>query len=103
MCIDYDVTDAGPTSAAGVMRNVSSTMSNIYSDSCLQGLKSLSRLPKYFTNVNIPVGPSSGAAFAQAFQGNVWVAVEGVANSTQNPVTVGYLIAEYDIEFFTPQ
>lgn len=100
MCIDYDATDGAPASVSNVMRNISSTMSNIYSDASLQGLKSLSRLPKFFTSVT---SSTEQAQLAQWIQGNLWVALEGVSNSQTSPAAVGYIIVDYDVEFYTPQ
>jgi hypothetical protein len=94
VCIDYDDTDTPPSSSTGMMRNISSTMANIYSDASLGLVGSLSRLPKYETT------PSPSATL-QAGQGACYVAVEGVTGTAG--AIVGYLIAEYDIEFFTPQ
>lgn len=96
LSVDYDPTEpAPPASTAAMMRNISSTMSNIYSDASLQVLKSLSRLPRYEL--------SAGAAteVLQQLQGMLTVAVEGYTNAAIS--TVGYVIAQYDIEFFTPQ
>lgn len=95
LAVDYDPTDAVPTTTAGMMRNISSTMSNIYSDASLQVLKSLSRLPKFECSLGVPT------EILQQCQGVLTVAVEGY--SAAAPSTVGYIIAQYDVEFFTPQ
>ncbi len=92
MSFDYDPDDTPPASTQAQMRNISATMANIYSDASLEVLSSLSRLPKY----------ECGAAGAlQARQGALTVAVEGYSNVAVS--TVGYVIAQYDVEFFTPQ
>lgn len=96
MCIDYDPTDAAPASTSEMMRNVSSTMSNVYSDNSLEALKSLSRLPKYECWSSL-----DGPEVLQADQYKLFVAFEGV--TAANGATLGYVIAEYDVEFFTPQ
>lgn len=95
MSVDYDPTDPAPTSTSAMMRDISSTMANIYSDASLQVLKSLSRLPRYETTpavINEPL---------QQCQGLLTVAVEGYVAAAIT--TVGYVIAQYDIEFFTPE
>lgn len=94
MAIDYDPTDPVPANTAGMMRNISSTMANIYSDATLEGLKSLSRLPRYQTD-------APAAETLQSVQGTLYVAVEGF--SVTAATAVGYIIAQYDVEFFTPQ
>nr|QXN75395.1 MAG: RNA-dependent RNA polymerase [Grapevine-associated narna-like virus 11] len=95
VCIDYDAKDAAPASMAGVMRNICSTMANIYSDCSLEVLGSLSRLSKYETQeANTP-------DVNQLYQGILYVTVEGV--TAASGAVLGYLIAEYDIEFYTPQ
>lgn len=93
--VDYDPTDAAPTSSSAMMRNISSTMANVYSDASLQVLGSLSRLPKYettsaFTTENL-----------QQMQGLLYVAAEGYVAAA--PIVVGYIVAQYDVEFYTPQ
>jgi hypothetical protein len=95
LCIDYDPTDAVPGNSLAMMRNISSTMSNVYSDCSLQALKSLSRLPRYETDV-----PTTETL--QRAQGCLYVGVEGYNNATAG-AAIGYIVAQYDIEFFTPQ
>jgi len=94
LSVDYDPSDAAPASTSAQMRNISSTMANLYSDCSLQCLKSLSRLPRYET-------ASSFALLQQEVQAALTVAVEGYTNASAT--TVGYIIAQYDVEFFTPQ
>lgn len=94
LSIDYDPTDSAPASTSAMMRNISSTMSNVYSDCSLQGIKSLSRLPKYETSSNV-------TEQLQSLQGNLFVAAEGVTAAAG--ATLGYIIAQYDVELFTPQ
>lgn len=95
MCIEYDYKDTAPGSAAGVMRNISSTMANIYSDASLQLVGSLSRLPKFSTSQT--TAPDTD----QVNQAALYVAVEGVTAATG--AILGYVVAQYEIEFFTPQ
>jgi len=95
LSIEYDATDPVPVSTTAQMRNISSTMSNIYSDCSLEGLKDLARLPRFKTDVPV------AANLIQADQGVLYVAVEGFLNAAAT--TVGYIIAQYDVEFFTPQ
>jgi len=95
MAIDYDPKDPAPTSFVGMMRNISSTMANIYSDASLELIGSLSRLPKFDT------AQTTSPDAAQEYQGVLYVAVEGV--TAASGAILGYSIAEYDIEFFTPQ
>jgi len=94
--VDYDPGDPAPTSTSLQMRNVSSTMANIYSDCSLEMLASLSRLPKYETTPTTAI-----TAALQQIQGVLCVATEGYTAAAIS--TVGYIVAQYDIEFFTPQ
>lgn len=96
MSIDYDPSDGAPGSVQAQMRNVSSTMANIYSDCSLQFLTSLSRLPRYETTAALAAGENQ-----QQNQGSLCVAVEGYVAAAAT--TVGYIVAQYDVEFFTPQ
>jgi hypothetical protein len=94
---DYDAADSAPTTAVGMMRNISATMSNLYSD-CGMAIKGdLSRLPKYLTNVL-----SASTDSVQSLQAKIFLAVDG-ADALVDNQSVGYLIIEYDVEFFTPQ
>lgn len=95
LSIEYDGNDPAPASTSAQMRNISSTMANIYSDASLQGLKSLARIDRFVTNA------PTAANILQSEQGVLYVAVEGYTNLAVS--TVGYIIAEYDVEFFTPQ
>jgi len=96
LAIDYDAKDTAPTSTVGMMRNISSSMSNIYADNNCQMLGSLSRLPKYITNSTTALDTD------QELQGIFLYAFEGLA-STEVNTPQGYLVVEYDVEFFTPQ
>lgn len=71
-------------------------MANVYSDASLQLLGSLSRLPKYEC-----LGTTTLTEALQQAQGMLTVAVEGYVAAAAT--TVGYVIGDYDIEFFTPQ
>jgi len=94
-CIDYDSKDVVPTSSINQMRNISSTMANVYSDMSLVCLKSLSRLPKY------NISESSSSDTDQVIQANFYLGIEGYTGTAG--AAIGYLIVEYDVEFFTPQ
>jgi len=91
---DHDAKDAAPANAVSMMRNVSSTMSNIYSDSSLTVLGSMSRLNKYVCAQSL--APDND----QIVQANIYVAAEGV--SAALGAVLGYVIISYDVEFFTP-
>lgn len=93
--IDYDVKDTAPTTTIGMMRNISSSMANIYADHACDAVKALSRLPKY--TIQEDTDPDAN----HINQAVVYVAVEG--NPQPDPVVIGYVVVEYDIEFFTPQ
>jgi len=95
LSIEYDGTDPVPASTTAQMRNISSTMANLYSDCSLQGLKDLSRIPRFKTDAPI------AANILQAVQGVLYVATEGYTNAAVS--TVGYVVAQYDVEFYTPQ
>jgi len=95
LCVDYDAKDNAPTSIIGIMRNISSTMSNIYSDCSLEALSSLSRLPKYVTTETVTPDLN------QYLQAVAYASVEGYTGASG--ATVGYIIVQYDVEFFTPQ
>jgi hypothetical protein len=95
MCVDYDSKDNAPTSSIGMMRNITATMANIYSDASCQALKSLARLPRFV------VSEDNASDKDQVDQATIYVAVEGVVSTTS--VALGYLIIEYDVEFFAPQ
>ncbi len=95
LAVDYDVKDAAPTSSVALMRNISSTMSNIYSVNSLEILSSLSRLPKYATS------QTSSPDTAQVNQAAVYCAVEGITAAIGT--SLGYIVVQYEVEFFTPQ
>jgi len=92
--VDYDVDDTAPADTVSMMRNVSATMANIYSDASLQILGELARLPKFKTGT--AVNDSD-----QNYQAAVYFAQEGVTASAGQGL--GYVIIEYDVEFYTPQ
>jgi hypothetical protein len=94
MAIDYDPEDNNPTSSTALMSNISATMANIYSNCSLQCLKSLARLPRFIVN------QENNADKAQEYQAQFFVAVEGVTAATG--AGLGYIVIEYDVEFFTP-
>lgn len=94
MAIDYDPEDNTPTSSTALMSNISATMANIYSNCSLQCLKSLARLPRFIVN------QENNADKAQEYQAQFFVAAEGVTAATG--AGLGYLVIEYDVEFFTP-
>lgn len=95
-CIDYDYGDAIVSSTTEINNNVTSVMSNIYSDSSMVMLGSLSRLPKYFCQTGL-TSPS-----IDQYQGLLRGATSGYNNSPSVTTQVGFLFAEYDVEFFTP-
>jgi hypothetical protein len=95
LCAEYDASDPAPSTSIGMMRNVSATMANIYSDASYQCLASLSRLPKFIVN------GGSTASIDQTSQATLYVAAEGVTAATGTGL--GYVCIEYDIEFYTPQ
>lgn len=95
LSVDYDPTDPPAANTADQMRNISATMANVYSDCSLQVLKDLNRLPRYECS-------AAPAEILQQVQAKLQVAVEGLP-TTAAATTVGYIIAQYDIEFFTPQ
>jgi len=92
--VDYDVDDTAPANTVAMMRNISASMANIYSDASLQILGELSRLPKFKTGI-------AGQDNDQNYQAVVYMAQEGVTASAGQGL--GYVIIEYDVEFFTPQ
>lgn len=94
LSVDYDPTDTAPATTAAMMRMISSTMANVYSDCSLEVLKSLSRLPRYEC-------AAAATETMQQIQASLTVAVEGYTNAAIS--TVGYIIAQYDVEFFSPQ
>lgn len=91
MAADYDAADAVPANSVGMMRNISSTMANVYSDCSMECLGKLARLPRFFTN---------DTTSAQNTQARIYVAAEGVTFAAS--AAVGYILVDYDIEFFTP-
>jgi len=95
VCADYDAKDTAPTTSVGMMRNITATMSNIYSDASCQALKSLARLPRF------SIAVSSSGDVEQLYQALVYVGVEGYTGTSGD--SVGYLVIEYDVELFSPQ
>jgi hypothetical protein len=93
LSVDYDVADTAPASTVAQMRNISSSMSNVYADNACVIKRSLSRLPKYYT-------ASSGSDAVDINQANMFYAFEGVVGVS---AAQGYVVVEYDVEFFTPQ
>lgn len=95
MSIDYDASDSPPANTVAMMRNISSTMANIYSDASLQIIGSLSRLPKFITS------STGGDDPDQLLQAAIYVAQEGVTATAGQGL--GYVVVQYDVEFYTPQ
>lgn len=95
MAIDYDVKDAVPTTTGGMLRNFHSGMANVYSDLAIPIDGKLSRLPKFV------YAQSASADNAQLYQANILLSFEGVV--AVYPAVLGYLVVEYDCEFYTPQ
>lgn len=93
LACDYDGTDAAPTSSTLMMRNISSSMSHIYAENAAVISGKLSRLPRYITSTVSPIVDDVN-------QANILYAFEGASGAN---TTVGYLVVEYDVEFFTPQ
>jgi hypothetical protein len=93
--VDYDAKDNAPANSIAMMRNISATMANIYSDCSLQILGSLSRIPRFVT------GEQTSPDLDQVTQAEIYVAVEGVTAAAG--ASLGYIIVQYDIEFYTPQ
>lgn len=96
IAVDYDAKDTVPSTTIGMMRNISSSMSNIYADNATVVLGTLSRLPKFATQQD------GSSDLAQLYQASILYAFEGLA-STEVNTPQGYMVAEYDVEFFTPQ
>ncbi len=96
LAVDYDAKDTVPSTTVGMMRNISSSMSNIYADNACEVSGALSRLPKYAT------AQDGSADLDQINQANLLYAFEGLATTEVN-TPQGYLVVEYDVEFFTPQ
>jgi hypothetical protein len=94
--VDYDATDAAPTSTIQQMSNITSTMSNIYSDCSMQLLKDLSRFPRY----TVSAADESAPVTDRTNQASMVFSVEGVTTTAGQ--TIGYAVAEYDVEFFSP-
>jgi len=93
---DYDASDANLTSTAAMMRLISSSMANIYSDMSMVTEKSLSAYPKYFCSEN----GTATAQLMQINQGKIEIGIEGYTGTSGGKV--GYLVCEYDVEFITP-
>ena len=96
IAVDYDAKDTFPTSTVGMMRNISSSMSNIYADNATLVSGRLARLPKYATSQNVSSDTD------QTTQAVILYGFEGLAASEVN-TPQGYMVVQYDVEFFTPQ
>jgi len=96
LAVDYDTSDIQPTTSLLMMRNISAVMSNAYANSSCEVLRSLSRLPKFITSSSGTSPPTT-----ELNQARLDVAIEGITLASAS--SVGYIIAEYDVEFFTPQ
>jgi len=94
VAVDYDAKDVKPTSSITMMKNISSSMANVYSYLEVTVDRRLSRLNKYV------VTEESLSDIDQTLQGKIYYAFEGVA-ATNAPM--GYIVIRYDVEFFTPQ
>lgn len=94
LAVDHDGKDTAPTTSIAMMRNISSAMANVYSDLEINVPGSLARLPKYI------VSSDASSDLDQLYQGIVYTAFEGVVGTN---AAQGYLLIQYDIEFFTPQ
>jgi len=93
--VEHDVKDTAPNSSVQLMRNMCSVMSNIYSSFSIVTGESLARLPRFIT------ASDNAPDIAQVNQARVDIAVEGV--TVTGAASFGYLVVEYDVEFFTPQ
>lgn len=98
IAVDYDCKDsAALTSMQELMRNISSSMSNVYANQGTLVEKRLSRLPRYLC------ASDSSPDVNQESQARVLIASEGLNVVSDDPVVLGYIFIEYDVEFFTPQ
>jgi len=93
LAVNYDSEASAPTSSSIMMRNITAVMANIYSDAscCAEG--SLSRLPRYLTTDIV--------GEEQNYQGAIFLGIEGYTGAAA--AVVGYLVIQYDVEFFAPQ
>jgi hypothetical protein len=94
LSVEYDPKDTAPVSTVAQMRNISSSMGNVYANNACEFSRSLSRLPRFST------GENTAPDVDQINQAVLNYAFEGI---TQAGTAVGYIIVEYDVEFFTPQ
>lgn len=91
--VDYDATDTAPATATALMRNATSIMTNVYADAACELNSGYSRLRRY----NCVEGGTPDKA--QINQAVVYIATESVSTAVQP----GYLLVEYDVEFYVPQ
>lgn len=94
LAADYDGSDAAPANTVAMMRNISSSMSNVYADNSMEINGKLARLNRY------PCNFGGGLSGITAFEATVYYAFEGVVTAASTPL--GYLECEYDVEFYTP-
>lgn len=93
--VDYEVADTTAASTQEALSNISSVISNVYSNQSLVMDGKLSRLTRYVTNTTSDVNPN------QTIQAVINAGVSGYT-ATTGTLTFGEVMLEYEIEFFTP-
>jgi hypothetical protein len=96
IAVDYDVNDftgGPPSTTIALMRNITSSMSNVYANNGCEVKGSLCRLKRYYT-----VSPTANNIDVN--QAIIEYAFEGVVPIN---TALGYIIVQYDVEFFVPQ
>jgi hypothetical protein len=99
MALDYDSFDDSTlvTSMTQIVRNISSVMANVYSDCGFRIDGKLSRGARFLTNTAAAVGVQD----TLNNQGRFVIGAEGYTGAVNE--AIGYLMIDYDVEFFTPQ
>jgi hypothetical protein len=94
MWIDYDSAQTVASTSSQALSNICSVISNVYSCVSVGGGSEFSRLPRYYIN------QTANTINDQTTQGIGYLAVQGFTGSAG--ATLGELLIEYEIEFFTP-
>jgi hypothetical protein len=93
-CTEYNVlSESVPGNTANIMAHIDSDMANIYSAMGFSVRSSECKLNRYSTG-------TSGDNGAVEFQATIFVGAEGFTGT--GGATLGYLLIEYDCEFYAP-
>lgn len=98
MYVDTDYADTAATTVAEMIRNTCSSLNTANASHSCTLTRAMCRSEKYYC------ASSGNTSRNLVYQGCFYWAVEGVGVRETIPdgTTIGYIVATYDVEFFTP-